>query len=244
MNGDGSGVFRIERAGQASEPAFSPDGTKLAYYHWTDGVYIWDLVKDTTTRVVSNSEAAFATWGPGGGRIAYWNLLGQDWIHTVGVTGVGDRQLTPGMRPNWSLSGGFIAYDTCENNKCGIFRINTDGGGKRQLTSDGGGGAAVSPNGAKIAFYSSADGDPEIYVMKADGTGLKQLTKNRGNDALPAWSPDGKVIYYLSDQNGAGWAVMVMNADGSNQRKVVNTSAGNDPNRGWRFQRITVTWND
>jgi len=244
MNGDGSGAFKVEGAGQASEPAFSPDGNKFAFYHWIDGVYIWNLNKKTSTRIVDNSEASFPTWAPKGARLAYCNLYGQPWIHIVNSDGSGDHQLTPGLRPNWALSGGFIAYDSCENNKCGIFRINPDGGGKRQITSDGGGGAAVSPNGKKIAYWSRADGDFEIYVVNADGSGKKQLTKNRGNDALPAWSPDGKYIYYLSDQNGKGWAVMVMNTNGSNQRKVVKTNAGNDPRRGWQYQRITVTWND
>lgn len=244
MNGDGSDAFMIEGAGQASEPAFSPDGNKLAFYHWTDGVYIWDLVKETSMRVVDNSEAAFATWSPNGNRLAYANLYGQPQVFIVNVDGSDNHPVTPGLRPNWSLKGGFIAYDSCENNKCGIFRINPDGGGKRQLTEDGGGGAAVSPNGQNIAYWSQFDGDFEIYVINADGSGKRQLTQNQGNDALPAWSPDGQAIYYLSDQDGKGWAVMAMNADGSNKRKVTGISVGSDPRRGWQYQRITVTWNN
>ena len=193
---------------------------------------------------MDNGEASFPSWAPKGNRLAYANLYGQPAIHIVNSDGSGDRKLTPGLRPSWSMQGGFIAYDTCENNKCGIFRINPDGGGKRQLTSDGGGGSAVSPNGSKIAYWSRADGDFEIYVVGADGSGKKQLTNNSGNDALPAWSPDGKYIYYLSDQNGKGWAVMVMNANGSNQRRIAKANAGTDPRRGWQYQRITVTWND
>ncbi len=243
MNGDGSDVFRVEGAGQASEPAFSPDGTKFAFYHWTDGLFIWDLNKQTSLHFVQDGNASFPTWSPNGQRLAYFVAAGQRWIYIVNADGSGKQQFTPGLRPSWSMQGGFIAYDTCENNRCGIFRINPDGGGKRQLTSDGGGGAAVSPDGKRIAYWSQADGDFEIYVVNADGSGGKQLTQNSGNDALPAFSPDSQYIYYLSDQNGKGWAVMVMNADGSNPRKIVSTSAGADPARGWQYQRITVTWN-
>jgi Tol biopolymer transport system component len=241
MNGDGSGAFKI--LDLASEPNFSPDGNKFAFYHWTDGLYVWDLVKQTSVRLVDNTEAAFVTWAPNAKRLAYCNLLGQPQIYIVNADGTDNHALTPGLRPNWSQNGGFIAYDTCENNKCGIYRINPDGGGKRQLTSDAGGGAAVSPNGKKITYWSREDGDFEIFVVNADGSGRKQLTKNKGNDALPAWSPDGQYIYYLSDQNGKAWAVMVMNANGSNQRKIINVGASADPGRGWQYQRITVTWN-
>jgi TolB protein len=241
MNGDGSGVFQILT--QASEPVFSPDGNRFAFYHWTDGLYIWDLVKQTSMRVVDNSEAAFATWSPNGQRLAYCNLLGQPQIYIVNTDRSDNHPLTPGLRPSWSLNGGFIAYDSCENNKCGIFRINPNGGGKRQLTNDGGGGAAVSPDGTKIAYWSRADGDFEVYVVNADGSNVRQLTKNSGNDALPAWTPDGKFIYYLSDQNGKGWAVMVMNANGSNPKKITGVRASPDPTRGWQYQRIAVTWN-
>lgn len=243
MNGDGSEAFQITGAGPASEPSFSADGNQFAFYHWTDGIYIWDLKRQTSRQVVHDGNSSFPTWSPNGQQLAYFVAAGQRWIYLVNTDGSGVRQFTPGMRPYWGLQGGFIAYDTCENNKCGIFRINPGGGGKRQLTSDSGGGAAVSPDGKKIAYWSQADGDFEIYVINADGSGKKQLTKNGGNDALPAWSPDGRYIYYLSDQNGKAWAVMVMGADGSSPRKIIATSAGADPVRGWQYQRITVTWN-
>lgn len=241
MNGDGSAAAEI--LDLASEPAFSADGNKFAFYHWTDGIYIFDLQVETLAHIVHDGNAAFPTWSPNGKRLAYFVAAGQRWIHLVNVDGSANQPLTPGMRPSWSLKGGFIAYDSCENNKCGIFRINPDAGGKRQLTEDAGGGAAVSPDGNRIVYWSQADGDFEIYMVNADGSGRKQLTQNTGNDALPAWSPDGKYIYYLSDQNGKGWAVMVMNPNGANQRKVIGANVGSDPGRGWQYQRITVTWN-
>ncbi len=66
----------------------------------------------------------------------------------------------------------------------------------------------------KIAFYSNRDGDWEIFVMNADGTGVTQLTDNDGRDGFPAWSPNGNKIVFVSDRDGDD-EIFVMNADGT-----------------------------
>src|SRR5918996_3202606 len=66
-----------------------------------------------------------------------------------------------------------------------------------------------------LAFVSERDGNSEIYVMNADGTGLLRLTNDAGRDVDPAWSPDGKRIAFASDRAGKS-DIYVMNADGSN----------------------------
>ena len=76
-----------------------------------------------------------------------------------------------------------------------------------------------SPDGMKLAFISTHDGDPEIFVMNADGTGLKKLTENTAVDAAPSWSPDGGKIVFTSDRSGA-FELYRMNADGSQQQMI------------------------
>ena len=76
-----------------------------------------------------------------------------------------------------------------------------------------------SPNGLKIAFISTHDGDPEIFVMNADGTGLKKLTDNTAVDAAPSWSPDGGKIVFTSDRSGS-FELYRMSADGSRQEMI------------------------
>ena len=73
-----------------------------------------------------------------------------------------------------------------------------------------------SPDGLKIVFVSTHDGDPEILVMNADGSGLRKLTDNTAVDAAPNWAPNGGKIVFTSDRSGA-FELYTMNPDGTQQ---------------------------
>ncbi len=73
---------------------------------------------------------------------------------------------------------------------------------------------AWSHDGTKIAFMSERDGNPEIYLMDADGSNQTRLTDHPAADWSPSWSPDGKRIAFSSDRAGHH-EIYVMNADGT-----------------------------
>ena len=87
-----------------------------------------------------------------------------------------------------------------------------------------GGRVPLTIDPRQIAFSSNRDGNPEIYVMNADGSGVTRLTDHPGEDWDPKWSPDGQQIAFNSDRAG-NMAVYVMNADGSDVTRLTDHPA-------------------
>ena len=97
---------------------------------------------------------------------------------------------------------------------------------------------AVVEAQAQIAFVSQRNGNPEIYVMDADGRNQRNLTNNPKNDWDPSWSPDGRWILFSSDRDGhvigggSAYEIYVMNADGGNPQNLSN-NPNNDRYPSW-----------
>lgn len=118
-----------------------------------------------------------------------------------------------------------------------LYTSGADGRGQTALLDDPGyfhWGAAWSPDGQQIAFSRGKNVGPivpgspttELYIVNADGTGLRQLTSNGRNNYLPAWSPDGNMIAYISSQTGLNTSeVYVINADGTGDTNLTNNDA-------------------
>jgi len=76
----------------------------------------------------------------------------------------------------------------------------------------------------KIAFNSYRDGNSEIYVMNADGSGQTNLTNNAADERDFAWSADGTKIAFPTDRDG-NYEIYAMNPDGSGQTNLSNNPA-------------------
>ena len=82
---------------------------------------------------------------------------------------------------------------------------------------------AWSPDGTRIAFMTNRDGNQEIYVMDANGSNLRRITRHPGIDATPTWSPAGNQIAFTSDRSGSP-QIYIVDADGLDQPRRITSN--------------------
>lgn len=118
--------------------------------------------------------------------------------------------------------------------------MNTDGSGLTRLTNDPAGDWVWdwSPNGRRIGFQSSRNGNNDIYTINSDGSNLIRLTDDPKWDGALAWSPDGKRIAFSSWRDGGGF--YVMNTDGSEVTPLTDLAPGLPPVWSPDGQRIAI----
>ncbi len=247
MNADGSRKRNLTRRAHDDNPTWSPDGRRIAflratgsYRHHRYHLYVMNADGSGLRNLMQIAAVAYFSshpvWSPDGQTIYSGRYL-------ISTDGSGARKLPyiP-LIAVWSPDGRQIAF--VGNRATGlpgpgaagskddseIYVMNADGSGTRRLTHNLGndGAPAWSPDGRKIAFQSKRRAvrgvvggrSGEIYVMNADGSGKRNLTRNPANDSSPSWSPDGRRIAFVSNRDGRPEAY-VMNADGSGQRSLV-----------------------
>ena len=158
-------------------------------------------------------------------------------IYLVDYDGANPRKVTNtrtlNITPTWSPDNQIIAYTSYRpSGGMGTFQdivlsfIET---GQRTTPANGDPQKQNylpiwSPDGTRIAFTTNRDGNPEIYVMNRDGSGLRRMTNHPAIDVSPTWSPSGNQLAWVSDRTGSG-RIYIMNADGTGQRVLINEEA-------------------
>jgi TolB protein len=228
------------------EPAWSPDGTRIAFasnrdHNWELYLVNVDTLEESrlTSNEVVDREPA---WTPGGDRLAFASNRDQQAcynlyiIHpeTKHVTRVSFRPKGCDERPSWTPTiipgeiSKLIVFDSDRDDGKGeIYVTDIDTLAFTRVTFREGQPdlhPTISPEGDKIAFQSYVNGNWEIFVMDSDGRNIKQLTFNPADDTQPAWSPDGQKIAFTSTRDG-NWEIYTMDTDGGNKKNLTNNLA-------------------
>jgi TolB protein len=155
----------------------------------------------------------------------------------------GTRNRTLSSFPSWAPTGDRLVYTTYRyRNRPWLFLVSRGAKSPGRILRDLPDSyrlyrGVFAPTGRELALVMSTKGQAEIFRVNTDGSGMQQLTRDRGIDVSPSWSPDGRRIAFVSDRTGAP-QVYVMNSDGTGQRRLTyqgnyNTAPDWSPDGRW-----------
>jgi Tol biopolymer transport system component/DNA-binding winged helix-turn-helix (wHTH) protein len=263
--------------GSQTEPSFSPDGNEIAFVWREQGeasnIYVKQLGSETPLRLTSSpAQDLSPAWSPDGKSIAFIRQAdGKSALYLVPAIGGSERKLYEIHRPidgdapglSWSPDGNWMVFPDAKSSEAPsaiyAFSLKTLEG--KPLSAppaswDGDYGPTFSPDGRKIAFVRGSDAaERNLYLMNADGSGVKQLTSEGRTVAGIAWTADGSRMVFSTDIGGS-LALWRIGADGGQAERLtvggdnaVNPSISRRGNRlaysqgvdQWRILRVDLT---
>jgi len=184
-------------------PEISPDNQYIVFHYFSGNFQLWMMNRDGSDPYEFYSEddrdIHDATWSPDGTQLVF--ALGKaenNKLYTIDFNGLDPRLLNNSIntrgRSDWGL-GNVIVFDMGGPWAHDVYIMNANGSGLRQVSPNGmnAQGASLSPDGNWIAFtaYTNVTGqDPascEIFIMRKDGSDMRQLTNNSYCDYQPRW---------------------------------------------------------
>jgi TolB protein len=202
---EGSRLIQLtEQIGNVVSPSFSPDGSKILFANRASvgptSLWTVDNTGENADLLYSGPNTIVAAdWSPTGDTVAFAMAVDQPdayEIFLIGADGSNVRQLTRGLAGiggslDWSPDGKYLLIYAGPAGDKNIFRIDVTAETATQLTNGGNNAAcSFSPDGQWIAFNSLRNNDQaDIFIMRADGSGVQQVISDPEPDWQPQWEP-------------------------------------------------------
>jgi Tol biopolymer transport system component/predicted Ser/Thr protein kinase len=218
-------------AGLETFPSLSPDGQTLVFASAHEGQ--WDIYAQRvggTNRVNltadSPADDTQPVFSPDGSRIAFRSSRDGGGVFLMGATGESVRRLTDGgYNPSWSPDGASIAYatelvdgPTSRMSYSVLFAVDVATGVTRVVSKDNPVQPSWSPHGARIAYWKvDSSGNRDVYSVPSAGGEPVRVSTDPTTEWSPAWSPDGRYLFFSSDRGGSMnlWRVAIDEATGA-----------------------------
>jgi TolB protein len=232
---DGEGTQMALRSNEPIiSPAWSPDGTKVAYVSFEQKkpvVYMQNLVTRQRTVIAnykgSNSAPA---WSPDGSKLALaLSREGLTQVFVVNADGTGLRRLTNtngiDTEPQFSADGQSIYFTSDRSGGPQIYKMSVSGGDAQRVTFNGSYNISprISPDGKTLAYVSRRDGRFQLYALDL-ANGQEQRLSDTVKDESPSFAPNGRYIMYATETGRRG-SLAVVSVDGRVKHRLT-TQAG------------------
>ncbi|NBB73145.1 MAG: hypothetical protein GVY35_05625 [Bacteroidetes bacterium] len=230
-----AGTRRPVLLGPAVAPDWSPDGQWLAFSTRISDAYLYRVSVDgeqLTPLTGPNSpnpdleETVTPEWSPNGDRLLYTVVAGEPrGISIMKPDGSEARIIISyGVMGSWFPDGEHVVYVNWDqrvedaSRRKQIYRARDSGSGTEKLTDLPNSGIigypSVSPDGTQIAFVHRAeDGSAEVFLMHADGTGIRRVTQGPGSAERPEWHPEGKTIMFSRELPGGSHRLYLLDVE-------------------------------
>ena len=227
---DGDGIQVALRSNEPIiSPAWSPDGTKVAYVSFEAKkpiVYVQNLITRERTVIAnykgSNSAPA---WSADGSKLAIaLSRDGLTQIYSVNANGTGLQRLTTSSgidtEPQFSADGQYIYFLSDRSGGPQIYRMSANGGEAKRVTFGGSYNITprISPDGNTLAYISRRDGKFQLYSLDL-ASSQEQRLSDTVKDESPSFSPNGRYIMYATESGRRG-SLAVVSVDGKVKQKL------------------------
>lgn len=221
-------------------PAWSPDGSKLAYVSFEkrgSSIFVQELATGKRQQISSVKGINGApAWSPDGSKLALTLSYGRNpdiYIMTLATKAL--RRLSTSYaidtEPVWSPDSKTIVFTSDRGGKPQLYKVSVHGGAAKRITFEGNynARASFSSDGSHIAMVHSAKkGQFQIAVMALDTNDLRVLTSG-SLDESPSFSPNGTMIIYASTEGGRGGLSAVSVNGGIHQRYIFEEGSVREP---------------